>query len=290
MSISIGYQDKDGFWHKIGNVSYTCPEPEPCPECPECPECPPEPEPSPTKDVFGINIINPTIPNGRTFFAPTSGVSTSRVAAVKRIGTTEMVAHGQGGVTPGSSYYKLDGSAPRLYIYDSLREKKWNNVEITCYYNKASSSNVSYAGFVIGARSIHELGGSNAQTYYVKHHFTTKRITILKEHFHNGNGKDGYVDTYSSSLPIHELNDNKWYGMKFVLRTKSNGHVLMEVYRDMTDGANGGTWDKVYEYTDTGSFNDRVPYVEGTSCLFRTDGVTDFRIKNFSIRTIEGLP
>lgn len=244
---------------------------------------PPPPPTGSTRDKFGIKMLFPSVTGGREFFPP-DNISTNRVTAVNRIGATEMVVHGQGAITPSSSYYKIEGSAPRMYIYDAARQKKWDNVEITCYYNKASTSSTSYAGFVMGGRSIHETGGTNAKVYYLKHHFTSKKFYFMKEHEHGGSGNRGYVDNGSSS-PTSSLDQNTWYGAKFVIRTKGSS-VVLQAYKDETGGRDGGDWKKLNELTDSGGWNGFAPYMSGSSCMFRTDGVTDFRIKWFSVRTI----
>ena len=173
---------------------------------------------------------------------------------------------------------------------------------MTCYYNKASPSNTKSAGFVMGVRSFHHLGGTNAKVYYLKHHFNNKAFFFLKEHEHCGSGNHGYVDTFDR-CPDSPLDDNIWYGAKFVVRTKSMGTeenreddiigmtspVVLEGFMDNTDGMNGGDWKKLFEFTDDGTWNSFPSYMYGPSCMIRTDGVTDFRIKKLSIRTIEPL-
>ena len=259
-------------------------------------------------DKFGIEKLYPTIPHGREFYLP-DNLPSSKVHAVNRIENTEMVVHGDGAVTPciipaqdhrrGAAYYKMEGRIPRLYIYNENPNSRWANVEMTCYYNKSSPSTTESAGFVMGVRSFHHLGGTNAKVYYLKHHFNNKAFFFLKEHEHGGSGNSGYVDTFDR-CPDSQLNDNEWYGAKFVVRTKSVGteenheddraemtpHVVLEAFMDNTDGMNGGEWKKLFEFTDNGTWNSFLPYMYGPSCMVRTDGVTDFRIKKLSIRTI----
>src|SRR5215510_8635352 len=162
------------------------------------------------KDKYGITMLNPTIAGGRTFFPPDPPPLYTAVNATKRIGTTEMVAHGQGSVTPAKEYYKMAGSAPRMYMYkDDGGKDLWTNIEITCYYNRVSTSSTSYAGAVMGGRSYHHLGGTTALAYYLKHHYTSKKFFLMKEQEHGGTGNRGYVDN-SSSAPVSALNGNTW--------------------------------------------------------------------------------
>lgn len=240
------------------------------------------------KDKFGIKMLFPSVSGGRQFYPPSPPPTTSAVSATKRIGTTLMVAHGQGSVTPGEQYYKLAGSAPRMYMYEPQRAPIWKNVECTCYYNLVSGSTTSYAGFVMGGRSRHEAGGSTALAYYLKHHYTSKKFYLMKEQEHGGSGNRGYTDNASSS-PTSPINRNTWYGAKLVVQTSKDGRsVRLQGYKDDTGGANGGDWKKLTEKIDSGNWNSFPPFFDGTSCMYRTDGVTDFRYKWFSVRTIEG--
>ena len=237
----------------------------------------PTPEPTPPTtdglDSFGIKMLNPTITGGRTFFMP--ALATSTVSSVKRVGNTEMVMHGQGSVTVGQTEYKISGSAPRLYVYSTDNNKLWNDLEITCYYNIVTKASApSYAGMTIGARSIHHLTNDPCDTYYSKHAFD-QRCYFQKELVHPT------ASSANISVPKKPFDSNDWYGMKFILRG-----TKLEQWRDETDGKDGGTWTKVIEFTDTGSNWSGRTIKIGKSCFIRTDGVSDFRIKKFSIREI----
>lgn len=281
----VGNGNNINAWNSIIEVKlYGKQTSEPVPPTPT-----PTPTPPPTggRDKYGIKMLFPSV-GGREFFPPVPAPS-GTVNATGRIGSTLMVAHGQGSVTPGTDYYKLAGSAPRMYMYDTSKTLWKANLELTCYYNLVSKSSTSYAGFVMGGPSRHEAGGSMAKAYYLKHHYTSKKFYLMKEQEHGGSGNAGYTDNASSS-PTSPVDLNKWYGAKLIVRTSADGKsVKLEAYKDDTGGANGGDWKKMTEKVDNGSWNSYPPFFDGTSCMFRTDGVTDFRYKWFSVRTIAGL-
>ena len=80
-----------------------------------------------------------------------------------------------------------------------------------------------------------------------------------KELFH-GHGNDAQypsIDAPSKYIwPEDEgIPDDEWIGLKFIVKTLPNEDgVLLELYRDLTDGSNGGEWEKVLQYNDTGEW------------------------------------
>ncbi|HVX02337.1 MAG TPA: hypothetical protein VHA09_04220 [Nitrososphaera sp.] len=63
----------------------------------------------------------------------------------------------------------------------------------------------------------------------------------------------GYAEIVTKK-PWDELPRNTWVGVKFVLRNMDNDtKVKLELYRDMTEGANGGRWEKMGEFIDNGT-------------------------------------
>ena len=77
-----------------------------------------------------------------------------------------------------------------------------------------------------------------------------------------------------------------------------NGSVLLELYRDLTDGRNGGDWEKVLEFIDTGEWyveaeegicndfpHNKILFTPGF-VFIRNDFIDEAEYKNFSIREI----
>lgn len=223
---------------------------------------------------------------------------------------SEFIARGNGTVSIlGTGIAQLTGSSPRMYVYDSLKKKKWGNVEVTVYGKRISETNKrSSQGIVIGARSEHQDATNAApclgKTYYARLLYDgragfQKEIVHEKLYSDNMPNESNKVDwgTSDGSMP-----KNTWIGMKYIVRTNANKSVTLTMYIDLTDGKSGGTWKKVAEYVDTGAW----PYKESsldidqlcgypgttvfsspaTSVFIRNDDVSKAEYKNFSIREI----
>ena len=90
--------------------------------------------------------------------------------------------------------------------------------------------------------------------------------------------------------------------MKFVVYNVDSGqHVKLEIYRDLTKGANGGQWEKVGETIDAGGWapdhncnyvRDFIPVEGGGVVALGTwsDNVMEAKYKFFSIREIVLVP
>lgn len=246
---------------------------------------PPQPTPA-DKDYFGTKNIFPTKTGGRVWNAPFSGTQRT-LRSGQRDGNNDLCPLGQGTYTiMTNGEMKIEGSAPRVYVYDSARAKLFENVEITCYYKIVTRGNMeSFQGFEIGVRGQHELSGTNARVYYAKHSISGIWSRMKEDVHPTAKGV-----TAKSGV---SFDNGKWYGMKWIVRTIGND-VNMQSYQDLTDGANGGTWVKMDEYTDKASapwagypiYRPTTPNCACRSVFARTDNAVDFRIKKFSIREI----
>jgi len=188
---------------------------------------------------------------------------------------------------------------PRLYLNDPA-DYFFNNVEITLYYQRVADDNTPWGGAVLGARSGpdgHSVDNTlwcDAHTYYGRiRHDGTKDFD--KELKHPGSLARGATNIWNGgSLPF-----NIWIGMKYIIyNIDNNSHVKMELYRDLTEGKDGGTWEKVGEIVDAGNWvppqaspvcsypPDFIPVTGGGVIILRDTGTTETRYKWFSAREI----
>jgi len=212
--------------------------------------------------------LKPPNPASRTFHLPLGRVSGTQGFGF-RYG--DLIVRGDGRIVFGSPYLIMQGNAPRLYVYDAARIKRWKNVEITVEYMRVSEDNPpSYAGLGIGARSIHELSSqqSKVPTYYLKHTFDG-RFFFEKEWIH-GSQDTKQPNSQDKSYPFPK---NVWMS------------ILFRIFENRLEGFQWriNDWVLVRSYTDTGTWDGNAPIIDGTSCFIRTDNVTDFRIRKFSI-------
>ena len=259
-------------------------------------------------DKWGISKLNPTISAGREWFSKWDN------------GQARTFTWGQDPYDPefhgrGDGLYTIDGQGVlkaastggggvRMYVYDQNYQdtgydpslfKTWNNVEVTVYYMRVSDTGVPYAGMVAAAKIRHapdsDLCGTRGYYGRFRH---DGGIDVEKEIRHPDS-----VAIASPTSPWSVLPSNVWIGYKYIARDVDNGtHVKLELWRDMTDGANGGTWEKLYEHVDTGGWGTgHTPCASGVdpaqimtgpnlSVFMRDDSVSDVRYKRWSIREI----
>jgi len=260
-----------------------------------------------------IKMLYPTKKNGRVWYAKWSdGNARTLKSGQSDLSDLEFVARGNGIVSiDGKGIAHLQGASPRMYVLDPAKNKKWNNVEATVYAKRLSESGVlSSQGIVIGARSEHQGATKEnpclGRTYYGRLLYDGRAV-FQKEVIHEGaysvnkpgENNKALWDSTNGTLPR-----NKWIGVKFIVKTNSDKKsVKLELYRDLTDGKNGGKWDKIAEYTDLGEWSQtdlkanvkvvcgypasKVLLDPGTSVFIRNDNVKDVEYKLFSIREIK---
>jgi len=177
---------------------------------------------------------------------------------------------------------------PRLYL-NNPNQYFFKNVELTIYYLRVSDDNTPWGGIVLGARSGpdgHSPGGDpcTAHTYYgrIRHDAHEDEEKELK-HPQSQARDSKNIWNGASMLPF-----GAWIGMKYVVyNVNHDANVKLEVYRDFTGGANGGTWEKVGETLDNGGWAppqdppactyapDFIPTVGGVVIILRDTGTSE---------------
>lgn len=266
-----------------------------------------------TGAIDGIAMLYPTKESGRVWYAKWSRKNAKTLESGESDPLDpEFVSRGDGAVhIQGDGTVHLEGDAPRMYVLDPAKKKKWNNVEVTVYANRISEYGpTSSQGIVIGARSEHQDATEGSPcfgaTYYARLLYDGRAV-FQKELIHEGSysrnkpSENNKVDwnTSDGSLPL-----NVWVGVKFIVKTNPDQKsVKLELYRDLTDGKNGGTWRKVAEYIDRGDWAQINPGIDvmkicgypankiflspGSSVFIRNDEIRDAEYKLFSVREIE---
>ena len=164
----------------------------------------------------------------------------------------------------GAGHLVMKGDQPRIYL-SQVSEKLWLNVEATVYYKRLVDDGTDFGGLVIGARSGPEghttSSPCTATTYHGRFRYDAN-MDFNKELQHQAGSKSRLRhDIWNGNgLPF-----NTWIGMKYVVHNVENG-VKLELYRDLTEGANGGSWVLMGEITDSGSWEAAAP-----DCEFPTD-------------------
>src|SRR5919106_2554172 len=255
------------------------------------------------RDRFGISEIYPSAVNGTEWHSMWEDGHTRIIGSGQRDPydkNFEVTGNGEVTIDEIDGIATITGGAPRMRVPDI----DFENVEITFYAKRISEEEeISYQGFVAGARSKHytnDLCGAN--TYYGRFTYDG-RVSFEKELFH-GHGNDAQypsADEPSKYIwPEDEgIPDDEWIGLKFILKTLPNDDgVLLELYRDLTDGDNGGQWEKVLNYNDTGEWyveaddgicddypHNKILFTPGF-VFIRNDFIDQAQYKKFSIREI----
>jgi hypothetical protein len=161
-------------------------------------------------------------------------------------------------VTSGTTDY-------RIKVYDPNDQKRFINVEATAYYYW---DNVNYANSEEGL-------GTDTIRVGTDHHFSTKNCPYNAHDYHANIRREGQIYIGREALhPIEHparpdpgmgINGSKqwwpqsqnidkppikvWVGFKFIKRLIDGGkNVLLQIYRDLTDGVNGGDWTLLMEF------------------------------------------
>ena len=210
-------------------------------------------------DALGVRALFPTRAGGRAWAcAWSNGHAGSFGYAVDPDDGWFDCAHGDARYrVDGKGALTASGDMARMYVRNPARRAEWGeNLEITVYVTRVRETQpVSYAGLQIFARTNHGTLGKEDLTLCDDRGYGGKvtldgRWEFEKETAHrrpNGNPCAG------TQRPWDELPVGVPVGVKFVLRNQAGGtQVRLELYRDLTDGAKGGAWEKMAGMTDTG--------------------------------------
>ena len=179
-----------------------------------------------------------------------------------------------------------------------LGAPRFRDVEVTVYYKRGMGEK-PYGGLYVGTRSGRSVSHAprdstdscNATTYYGRM-LHDEDMEFFKELKHpDGESRERYAIWNGNPLP-----HGKWIGMKFVVyNIDEDQHVKLELYRDLSEGVNGGDWEKIGETIDKGGWvaahdceypSDFI-LVEGGVVLLKNEvEISDPRYKLFSIREI----
>jgi hypothetical protein len=261
-------------------------------------------------DKWGITKLNPTISGGREWFSKWDNGQARTFGFAQD--PYDLEFHGRGDGT-----YTIDGQGVltafgmgeggvRMYVYDQNYPttsgsditpfKKWNNVEVTVYYMRVNDTNEDFAGMVAAAKINHDNTASDpcgARGYYGR--FRHDGGIDFDKEIRHPEPEERPRDT----KPWSVLPSNVWIGYKYIVRDVNNGtHVKLELWRDLTDAANGGTWEMLHDEVDTGDWGTgETPRAPGKdpaqimtgpnlSVFIRDDFVSEVRYKKWSIREI----
>ncbi len=294
------------------------PEPEPPSEEPEPAELPPAPDAgspdagSPkaeTHDKFGTRNLYPSAPNGRKWAARWH--ERPRTLKVGQVDPYDPEFQLRGSEhmleLPGDGTARSAGSIIRFYI--GRPGRKWLNTEVTLYAMRVSEleRDPGSSGFEFQTRtSDGHLDGSqrneagldrqcdgHAYSYSLRF---DGRAVLQKELKH-----PTYTSQVTKSLwGGRPLPRNKWVGIKVITYDLPGGQVKQELWLDLTDGQNGGTWKKVHEHLDAGGWG-ISPQVAATCriaadqrltrpeplIILRNHGIREQRYKKATIREIQ---
>ena len=154
-----------------------------------------------------------------------------------------------------------DKNSWRYYIKDPLDDNtsstwKWSeSTEITVYYKAISDysgGSIHVHARIMGPTehwlAINTCGGAGHEySYEIKKNLVNQ---FRKEEFHV-EPDSGYCDNIE--FPDESAPYNQWIGMKLVTKLVNATTMKIEAWKDLTDGANGGTWIKAGEMTDDGT-------------------------------------
>lgn len=214
-----------------------------------------------TVDRFGISYMRPTEPGG-TFWESDWSTSRRMDNAVDPRDPWFDSAHGNGWEHADNGVLYVSGTNPRMYVHDPAMKRQWTNVEATIYFKRISDDAVPYTGMTIVARANHLVTEDGTKDLCDTRGYGGRLrfdgyVDFEKETAHPRNvARDGR-QLWPSGMP-----KDVWIGMKYLVWDQSDG-VHLQIWRDMTNGADGGDWQLVDDTIDRGDSWGTVPCAPG---------------------------